>query len=39
LVLDGGATTRDGFARVKFDDGAAEDVAVGALRIEAVLVG
>jgi len=39
LNLDGSSTTREGFARVKFDDGTAEDVAVGALRIEAVSVG
>lgn len=39
LVLDGVATTGEGFARVIFDDTAVEDVAVGALRIEAVSVG
>lgn len=39
LVLDGIATTGEGFARVAFEDGATEDVAVGALRIEGVLVG
>ncbi|PZO00604.1 MAG: chromosome partitioning protein ParB [Hyphomicrobiales bacterium] len=39
LVLDGSATPGVGFARVAFEDGAAEDVAVGALRIEAVSLG
>ncbi|MDZ4367070.1 MAG: ParB/RepB/Spo0J family partition protein [Afipia sp.] len=39
LVLDGVATAGEGFARVVFDDAAVEDVAVGALRIEAVSVG
>ncbi|KRE11782.1 hypothetical protein ASE66_25105 [Bosea sp. Root483D1] len=39
LVLDATATTGEGSARVVFDDGAIEDVAVGALRIEAVSVG
>lgn len=39
LVLDGVATAGEGFARIVFDDAAVEDVAVGALRIEAVSVG
>lgn len=39
LVLDGVATAGEGFARVVFEDGATEDVAVGSLRIEAVSVG
>jgi len=39
LVLDCTATTGQGSARVAFEDGGTEDVAVGALRIEAVSVG
>lgn len=39
LVLDGVATSGEGFARVAFDDAAVEDVAVGALRIEAISAG
>lgn len=39
LVLDGIATTGEGFARVDFEDGVTEDVAVDTLRIEGVSVG
>ena len=39
LVLDDIATAAKGFARVAFEDGATEDVAVGTLRIEGVSVG
>jgi ParB family chromosome partitioning protein len=38
LILDNIATTGEGFARVAFEDGATEEVAVGVLRIEAVSV-
>ncbi|MFA6031872.1 MAG: ParB/RepB/Spo0J family partition protein [Myxococcota bacterium] len=38
LVLDGAATAGEGFALVAFEDGATEEVAVGALRIEAVSI-
>ncbi|MFA6965702.1 ParB/RepB/Spo0J family partition protein [Bosea sp. (in: a-proteobacteria)] len=38
LVLNGAATTDEGFALVAFEDGATEAVAVGALRIEAVSI-
>lgn len=39
LVLDGAAQSKDGLARVAFDDGAMEDVGVSTLRIEAVSIG
>ncbi len=38
LVLDGAARAGEGFALVAFEDGATEEVAVGALRIEAVSI-
>lgn len=39
LVLHAGADVGRGYARVTFDDGGSEDVPVGELRIEAVLIG
>ncbi|KPH78323.1 ParB/RepB/Spo0J family partition protein [Bosea vaviloviae] len=39
LVLDARSDAEQGSARVAFDDGGSEDVPVGELRIEAVLIG